>query len=128
MDSCVVACRAQAEELLVIAMIAGGECSAARAAAAQLFANCLAAGLQIEAVRAQLAIARAFARAEQPSLALPYILNGLYHATALHLDVLAAEAVVLLAETKLALSPGMAADARQLVQVLICTDLADVSV
>lgn len=110
-------CRAQAEELLITAMIAGGECSAARAAAAQLFANCLAAGLQIEAVRAQLAIARAFASAEQPALALPYILNGMYHATALHLDVLAVEAVVQLAEAKLALSPGMAADARQLVQV-----------
>ena len=41
----------------------------------------------------------------------------MYHATALHLDVLAVEAVVQLAEAKLALSPGMAADARQLVQV-----------
>lgn len=40
-------CRVQAEELLIKAMIAGGECQEARQKAASLFANCHAAGLQV---------------------------------------------------------------------------------
>ena len=39
--------RVQTEELLIKAMIAGGECEEARKRAASLFANCHAAGLQV---------------------------------------------------------------------------------
>eukprot|EP00892_Ulva_mutabilis_P000945 jgi/Ulvmu1/10851/UM007_0025.1 len=112
--------RVQAEELLIKAMIAGGECEHARKHAAALFANCHDAGLQVEATSAQLTIAAAFAEAQQPALALPHVLNALYHATALHLDVLAASATVALAEIKLRLTPGMAAAARALVEEHLC--------
>lgn len=71
----------------------------------------------MEATSAQLTIAAAFAAAQQPALALPHALNALYHATALHLDVLAASATVALAEIKLCLSPGMAGAARALIEV-----------
>lgn len=73
--------------------------------------------MQVEATSAQLTVAAAFAAAQQPALALPHVLNALYHATALHLDVVAATAAVALAEIKLCLSPTMAEEARALVEV-----------
>jgi hypothetical protein len=106
----------QAEELMVRAQIACGRVEDALQAALALLANCLAHGLQAEATAAQLAIAAAYQAAEQPALALSYVLNALYHATALHMDLLAAAAVVALAEVKLRLSVDLAAEARQLVE------------
>ena len=99
------------------AQIACGHNVAAARAALALLANCLAHGLQAEAAGAQLAVAAAYQGAEQPVLALPYALNALYHATALHLDLLAAAAVVAVAEIKLCMSIDLAAEARHLVEV-----------
>lgn len=73
--------------------------------------------VQVEATSAQLTVAAAYAAARQPALALPHVLNALYHATALHLDGTAAAAAVALAEIKLSLSPTMASEARALVEV-----------
>ena len=102
---------------MVLALIESGQHARAAAAALTLLANCLAQSLQAEATSAQLTVAAAYAAAGQPTLAMPHVLNALFHATALHLDLLAAAAVVALAEVKLALSIEHAAEARALVRV-----------
>ena len=102
---------------MIAVMEASGQASEAFKQATLLLANCLAAGLQVEAVTVQLRIARTLLSTLQPALALPYILNALYHASAMQLDVVAAAACVALAEVKLALSISMAAEARAIVQV-----------
>ena len=107
----------QAEECMVHALVADGRNEDALRAAHTLLANCLAHGLQAEATSAQLTLAHAYADAGQPALALPHALNAVYHATALHLDLIAAAAVVALACIKLNLSVDFAAEARALVQV-----------
>lgn len=111
------ACRLQAEELLVHARIASGHCQDAAAAAHALLANCRAHGQQASAASAQLACAKAYHAAQQPTLALPHALNAAYHATALHLDALAVDAAVAIAEIKLDMSADWGPDARRLVQV-----------
>jgi hypothetical protein len=102
---------------MVLALVAGGYHQAAVDAGLTLFANCLAQGLQTEASSVQLTISTAMLAAGQPALALPYVLNALYHATALHMDLLAAAAVVQLAEIKLSLSIEAATEARCLIEV-----------
>lgn len=101
----------------MLALVAGGYHQAAVDAGLTLFANCLAQGLQTEASSVQLTISTAMLAAGQPALALPYVLNALYHATALHMDLLAAAAVVQLAEIKLSLSIEAATEARCLIEV-----------
>jgi hypothetical protein len=102
---------------MVIALTASGLHQEALQAAFKLLANCVSQGLQCVATSVQLTIADAYQAAEQPALALPYVLNALYHATALHMDLLAATAVVALAEIKLAMSVDLAGEARTLVEV-----------
>ena len=102
---------------MIVALRTAGQHHEALAAAHTLLANCVAQALQPAAASVQLTIASIFQAAEQPTLALAYVLNALYHATALHLDVLAATAAVTLAEVKLAMTVDLASEATALVQV-----------
>lgn len=89
-------CRFEAEERAVRTLAAQGQAEAAAAAAQRLFSAASEAGQTLPAVRILLLLARVHWGAGAPLLALPYLLSCRSHCRQLHLDVLGAEAAVLL--------------------------------